>query len=284
MSQRLLNSYYVVIWCGGDGTGHQIMNGFGQRDTCDVDSIRLATLGGGGGCSFLLNQSMESNLARQVTEINTVWCIIRGKYKQINLFAYNLDNVQTIYSWHMLSCGYWADICRERLESRSSGFAEYARLMKYYLENPNAITATIWAINNKDDHIGDWDEPISEKYKVCDKEKIYMFWLAKWPYFVSEFLEKAKTTIGEESGYAYLNKAEYAQGKWKGKGKERLAKYCTSMKNGDMVKRDASELSEIWEIRIELDKPEKIIIDGEIYTTQKVQGSSSGKMGVFVLC
>jgi diacylglycerol kinase family enzyme len=284
MSQRLLNSYYVVIWCGGDGTGHQIMNGFGQRDTCDVDSIRLATLGGGGGCSFLLNQSMESNLARQVTEINTVWCIIRGKYKQINLFAYNLDNVQTIYSWHMLSCGYWADICRERLESRSSGFAEYARLMKYYLENPNAITATIWAINNKDDHIGDWDEPISEKYKVCDKEKIYMFWLAKWPYFVSEFLEKAKTTIGEESGYAYLNKAEYAEGKWKGKGKERLAKYCTSMKNGDMVKRDACELSEIWEIRIELDKPEKIIIDGEIYTTQKVQGSSSGKMGVFVLC
>lgn len=229
MPSKKLHEYFMVIWCGGDGTGHQIMNGFCQRETCDSDFIRLTTFGGGGGCSFQMNQAIQWNLSHTMTDMNTLWVMTRGRFKQASIFSFILDDTTTVHAFHHFTAGIWPDVMEKRLENRSVGPAEYTKIMNKCIGNPRPMGATVWAIPKNDVHLGPWDQPVPDEYKICDNEKILSFIWAFWPCYVPGMLQMNVVKIGEDSGPTYLNRADYSEGNWKGKGTKRLIEYFNGM-------------------------------------------------------
>jgi hypothetical protein len=284
MPSEELNQYFMVVWCGGDGTGHQIMNGFCQRETCHSDFIRLCTFGGGGGCSFQMNQAIQWNLSHTLTNMNTLWVMTRGRFKQASIFSFILDNTTTVHAFHHLAAGIWPDVMERRLENRDVGPEEYTKIMNKCIGNPRSMEATIWAIPKNGPELPGWDEPVPEEYRLTDKEPILSLKWAFWPCYVPGMLQMNDVELGGEDGMTFLNRADYTEGKWKGQGTTRLVEYFKGMKDGSVQKRDGAEIGRAFEMRAKFEQQETVAIDGDLYSTIKIQGCKSDIKCIWALC
>ena len=147
LDKEILKGYYSILCFSGDGTVHELLNGFYNRpDSQDLD-LRLAPFLGGTVNTMNLNSLKEWNLT--ATLLNMIYVTSRARFMSSTVTKYvtnNLDN-HVIYGLVGYNFGYYADLDLFREQKRFWWLGKYA--LECYsvfklLFNLSKRKATIW--------------------------------------------------------------------------------------------------------------------------------------------
>ena len=91
MSEEQFQSYSMIICCSGDGTVHEVINGFYNRPSPGPKrpQLRIATLPAGSACCLSLNALGQRNI--RMSTMAALYLILRPKLKELTVYKYKLQ-------------------------------------------------------------------------------------------------------------------------------------------------------------------------------------------------
>jgi hypothetical protein len=92
-----IQKFDTFICCSGDGTVHEVINGFFERKDCKELTLRLGCLPSGSACCLLFNALKERGL--EMTLENSVYLLLRGEYKEMPLMRYTMQPYNRVGSF-----------------------------------------------------------------------------------------------------------------------------------------------------------------------------------------
>ena len=270
LDKEILLSYDVIGTISGDGTPHQILNGFFKRNDIDFekDKLTLCSIPAGSGCALFEYCMKENN--NKSTFLNSLFSLCQIKKNEIPVQLNNLitgDNeVKKVYSFLGMNYGFFGDVDVESEFLRFMGdkrfdfygFFRFMSLRRYktkiYLPKENCSLPNI-------------NEEIKESEEI-DKFDNELFSFLVWglPYLSKNY--RSCPLLKDNLGFFNL---QFFEAK---KGKMAFFKYITNHEKHNPEKGHGIIEKLVKSFRIELDENKKkktIVFDGENYKDYNIK-------------
>lgn len=146
----------MIISCGGDGTFHEIINGYYNREAegffGDRLLLRMGVLLGGSACCSAYTPVKEWGLASK-NQINNLYVLIRSRFKPVTIMNLQTNTSEVpIYSFHSIAMGYTSENIRISQGYRYAGEGRYkiaAYMNLFFYIKPRGMKITLVQGNKK---------------------------------------------------------------------------------------------------------------------------------------
>jgi hypothetical protein len=88
MPLERLRRYDAVVCCSGDGTVHEVINGFCKREDRGSTELRVGGIPAGSACSLIFNALHRRGL--DLTLENALYLLLKGERREMGLMRYKL--------------------------------------------------------------------------------------------------------------------------------------------------------------------------------------------------
>ena len=278
MPKAKLIEFDLVICISGDGTPHEILNGYMKRIDIDFDKerITLAQLPAGSGCALLENCMKYSNKEWSLENALHAICHMNRKAFNTSVYSYLTNDKRKgeIWSFLSLSYGYIADVDIYSEKLRWLGRARFDVYGAFKMLKLNTYRTVIYTQKEGEISLPDIETPINEESFNVNKENLYMFLSMDLPFISSDY-RAAPSLKDFPVDTCNLQTYEKQKGRWN---------FVKLMLNHEAINPEIKDyglkFTNVKEFRLILEDNEKkknIVIDGETYKSEKIKAIQMNK-------
>lgn len=270
LSKQTLKSYDIIASISGDGTPHQIINGFFKRKDIDFKNqkLTLCSIPAGSGCA-LFEYCMKSNLNNS-TFLNSLFALCQINKRELPVHFNSLidceGEVRNVFSFLSLNYGFFGDVDVESEFLRFMGdkrfdfygFIRFMNLRRYktkvFLPKNGEVLPGVNEVIEESEDIEKFD---------CE---LFSFFVCGLPYLSKNYLScpLLKNNLGNFN-------LQFFEAK---KGKMAFFKYATNHEKHNPEKGHGVIEKLVKSFRIEIDEDKKkktIVFDGENYKDYNIK-------------
>ena len=103
--------YYQVVVFGGNGTVHEVINGYYAREDHDLMALRIGSISCGGVSALTGKSQEEWGFGRIPHTINSLYVLTRSRMKPTTIVKYeNTGKSNVVFGFHSFGVGMPVDV------------------------------------------------------------------------------------------------------------------------------------------------------------------------------